>query len=86
MLVCLSKPLIVKLWHSVSTLVCICVCVCVCMCVCVCFVESVHGLNECMCYVCACVCVCVCVSQYVCCICIVQTRPMCVQVPTFKPI
>ena len=27
----------------------------------------------------------VCVNQYVCCICIVKLRPMCVQVPTFKP-
>ena len=49
---------------------------------CVCFAESVYGLNECMCYVCACVCV----SQYVCCICIVISRPMCVHVPTSKPI
>ena len=32
-LVCLSKSLIVKLWHSVCVLVCICVCVCVCACV-----------------------------------------------------
>ena len=52
------------------------------MCSRVCFAESVYGLNECMCYVCACVCV----SQYVCCLCIVIPRPMCVHVPTFKPI
>ena len=89
-LVCLSKSLIVKLWHSVCVLLCICFCVCVCLCVCVCmsvlacvcFAESVYGLNECMCYVCACVCV----SQYVCCICIVKPIPMCVHVPTFKTI
>ena len=37
MLVCLSKPLIVKLWHSVCVLVCVCVCVCVCMSVRACF-------------------------------------------------
>ena len=47
---------------------------------CVNFVESVHGLNECMCYVH------MCVSQYVCCISIVKPRPMCVHdVPTCKP-
>ena len=42
-LVCLSKPLIVKLWHSVcvyeNAYICVCVCVyasmCVCACVCV---------------------------------------------------
>ena len=49
MLVCLSKPIVVKLWHSV--------CVCVFVYVCVCFVERVHGPNECMCCVRACVCV-----------------------------
>ena len=49
MLVCLSKPLIVKLWHSVCMSMRVCVCVCVCVRVCACFVESVHGLNECMC-------------------------------------
>ena len=87
-LVCLFKPLNMKLWQSVCVLFCICVCVCVCVCVCmsvlacVCFAESVYGLNECMCYVCACVCV----SQYVSCICIVIPRPKCVHVPTFKPI
>ena len=48
MLVCLTEPLIVKLLHSV----------CMSMHMCVCFVECVHGLNECMCYVCACVCLC----------------------------
>ena len=47
------------------------------------FVESVHGMNECMYYVWACVCVCV--SQYVCCICIVKFRLICVHVRTRKP-
>ena len=59
-------------------------CVCRCVCVCVCFVGSMHGLNECMCYVCACVSLCI--SKYVCYICIVKTRLMCVNVPTRKPI
>ena len=47
------------------------------------FAESMNGLNACMCCVCACLCVCV--NQYVCCICIVLPRPMCVQVPMFMP-
>ena len=45
------------------------------------FVESVHGLNACM---SVCACVCVCINHYVCCICIIKTRPMCVHVLTFK--
>ena len=55
-----------------------------CVHVCLSFVESVHGLNACLCCVRACVCVCV--NQYVCCICIVKTRPICAHVATFKPI
>ena len=47
------------------------------------FVENVHGLNTCVCCVCACVCVCV--NLYVCYICIIKLRLMCVHVPTFKP-
>ena len=35
-LVCLFKPLIMKLWHSVCVLLCICVCVCVYECARVC--------------------------------------------------
>ena len=54
-LVCLFKPLIMKLWHSVCVLLCICVCVYVCVCVCVC--------------VCVGVCVCVCMSVLACVFC-----------------
>ena len=57
MLVCLSKPLIVKLRHSMCEYDYAHVFVCVYECVC--FVESVHSLKECMCSVCACVCACV---------------------------
>ena len=64
---------------------CLYECISVRVYVCESFVSSVHdGLNAFMCCVCACVCVCI--NQYVCCICIDKTRPMCVHVPTFKPI
>ena len=48
---------IVCVYEYAYMCVCVRMCVCVYMSVrvCVCFVESVHYLNELMCYVCACV-------------------------------
>ena len=55
---------------------CVFMSTCVCVHACLSFVESVHGLNACLCSVRACACVCV--NQYVCCICVVKTS-LCVR-------